>query len=758
MTFARDTRLGSMDEFSRSIRSMNRFGNSIDTIAYFEQEWRCGHTPTLEQAWIQGGRSLHLLSALIKVEIIARFERGERPSVREYLDRFPELKTADEQVISLVYEEFCLLEEGGQAPSVDHFCDQYRTWADSLASQLRYHRLLSQVAMVPSGPRTPSPSYPQPGQFFAGQFLVRRVLGVGGAGRVYLADQPEFERQVALKVSPDLGREHAIQGRLDHDHVMPVWSVFIDESTGLRGICMPFRPGCPLDAAIRQLYESRRRPTLASNLMDVVERQGQEPGPRDGWRDFPRESSLCSGAAWIGLIIARALAHAHGRGVVHRDVKPANIFLAIREGPQLLDFNLAHAPSNAEQAESARSGGTLPYMAPEQLEAFLDPVNWDHVGPAADIYALGLVMVEMLTGQRPDGPNPEIPLPRAIRELLDRRLLPPVSPRSRNPEIPHTLASIVLRCLAPNPADRYSSAETLADDLERFLDDRPVSSAVGVPRSERTLRWFRRHRVAISTLSLVLALTIPLAMTLDAWRKPPAVMDPSVYVTSGNARLDLGFRQRNSKRLQEAAQTFQLAKKDFEQALQIEPDLYTGYAGLAFIQCEVFHNYERSIELQKLALSLATKSGSTVKAEVQADLLKNLAVAITYRARQLGNDETGSPGDQKAVDLGKRAVKELGKARSLENPLKPFKPDLSFRITAEDALVKCFLGDLFLARGSKDEAGRWFHSALIQAESALQKAQLLEKTERERQSANFRNLIPRLRDRIRALGFSLASD
>ncbi|HEU5119209.1 MAG TPA: hypothetical protein VFT74_21645, partial [Isosphaeraceae bacterium] len=315
MTVARETGLGSMRDLSRSVRTTDRFGDSLGAIASFEQDWRCGRTPDLEQAWIRGGRSLNLLSALVKIEIIARFENGQCPTVREYLDRFPELRAADEQVISLLYEEYCLLEEGGQAPPVDHFCEQYRSWADSLASQLRYHRLLSQVAMVPSATKTSPPAYPQPGQSFAGEFLIRRILGVGGAGRVYLADQPNFERQVALKVSPDLGREHAIQGRLDHDHVMPVWSVFTDEATGLRGICMPFRPGCPLDLVIRHLHEAGR-PARASDLLDVLKRESDIKASKEGWRDYPRDAPFSSGVAWIGLMIARALAHAHSRGVV----------------------------------------------------------------------------------------------------------------------------------------------------------------------------------------------------------------------------------------------------------------------------------------------------------------------------------------------------------------------------------------------------------------------------------------------------------
>ncbi len=101
----------------------------------------------------------------------------------------------------------------------------------------------------------------------------------------------------------------------------------------------------------------------------------------DGWNGFPTRGTYSQGAAWIAMVLARALHYAHGRQIHHRDVKPANILLTINHGPQLLDFNLAESPHSADHAQAALRGGTLPYMAPEQIRAFLNPELWSNVGP-----------------------------------------------------------------------------------------------------------------------------------------------------------------------------------------------------------------------------------------------------------------------------------------------------------------------------------------------------------------------------------------
>jgi len=190
----------------------------------------------------------------------------------------------------------------------------------------------------------------------------------------------------------------------------------------------------------------------------------------------------------------------------HRDVKPGNILLTLDHGPQLLDFNLAESPHAVHQAESAMLGGTLPYMAPEQIEAFLNPDLWGKVGARSDIYSLGLVLRELLTGQTPDLPNEKIPPARAMRDLLDRRTRLVTDVRQFNPHIPHALQAIVEHCLCFNPDDRYPDAQVLAEDLERFLTRQPLRVAVNPSRRERIGNWGTRNRARLVGNTIYLTL------------------------------------------------------------------------------------------------------------------------------------------------------------------------------------------------------------------------------------------------------------
>jgi serine/threonine protein kinase len=471
-------------------------------VRALEEDWRRGGAPTVERYWADSHlhetpESLLALAALVKADLRCRYARGESPAIAEYLKRFPELKALHDRVVSLIYEEFCLREEHGERLDPDQFCDRYQPWRDSLASQLRYHRLLSQVVAPASAPTR----FPEIGERFQGYHL-RAELGRGGVARVYLAHEEAVgDREVALKVSRDRGKEPSIQGRLDHAHIMPVLSVTPpDPETGLHGLCMPYRPGLPLNEVIERLAPASR-PRRAWALWDAIiprvmaERKERPSTP--GWQGFPLKGSYAEGVAWVVAVVARALEHAHAHGVLHRDVKPANILLTIRDGPQLLDFNLAHAPHAADRAEAALRGGTLPYMAPEQLEAFLDPQHWDDVGEGADLYALGLLFRELLTGQQPEPPDPSLPLPRAIRDLLDHRLVAPPSLRASNPTIPHALDAIVARCLAYRPADRYPNARALVEDLERFLAHQPLRHAKNPSQREAASNWVRRNRLRL---------------------------------------------------------------------------------------------------------------------------------------------------------------------------------------------------------------------------------------------------------------------
>ena len=290
-------------------------------------------------------------------------------------------------------------------------------------------------------------------------------------------------------------------GRLKHAHIMPVHHVVRDPETGLRGLCMPYLPGRPLDQVLKRMERIPPPSRTAATLLEAA--APEDLADRPEWAGYPRDGSYADGCAWVAAALAEALGHAHALGILHRDVKPANVLLTAAEGPKLLDFNLAHDPHAPERAESALRGGTLPYMAPEQLEAFLDPDRWEEVGPTADLYALGLVLVELLTGARPEAPDPALPLPRSINDQLALRAAGPPPVRDRNPGVPHALEAILRRCLADEPADRYPTADALAADLRRHLDRRPALLAPNPSPRERARFWLRRHRRAPDRLGRI---------------------------------------------------------------------------------------------------------------------------------------------------------------------------------------------------------------------------------------------------------------
>ncbi len=487
-------------------------------LRHFVDEWRSGEPNlALHLAALPSDLAKMALPYMIKADIQSRFARGEPVSVVDYLKRFPSLLDEHERVISLVYEEYCLREEGGDTPDTEAFCDQYAPWKDSLLSQLRYHRVISQVV----GPTGPPPRFPEPGDRFA-EFQIRSVIGRGGAARVYLAEQTDMgDRQVALKVSADRGSEPSILGRLEHSHIIRVLTSARPPESRLLGLCMEYMPGLPLDEVIK-VVNPAACPRSARVLRDALPLEKASLAPSSsaqnstfenaevksqisGWIGFPSRGSYSDGVAWVIKTLAGALAYAHSRNVLHLDVKPANILLTAKGGPQLLDFNLSHDPYTAEHADAALRGGTLPYMAPEQLEAFLDPALWGLVTPAADIYSLGLLASELMTGRQPEAHDPKLPRARAIRGLLDQRRDLQLNLRRDNPSVPQALEAILSRCVAFQPADRYRSANELTEDLGLFLQRRPLKHSVNPSARERASFWLRRNLIAVMvTLGLAI--------------------------------------------------------------------------------------------------------------------------------------------------------------------------------------------------------------------------------------------------------------
>ncbi|MHC5542007.1 hypothetical protein ACYOEI_27620, partial [Singulisphaera rosea] len=279
------------------IRHAADLGPGREAALAFQDAWRFGE-PSLAEHWAAAGPSAPIswLVGLIKVDLRCRHRRGDGVTVQDYIVRFPELRAENDRVLSLIYEEFCILEESGERPEADSFCDRYEPWRDSLASQLDYHHLLSQAAGVQSAP---APKFPLPGEDFE-EFHLESLLGQGKSARVYLArDESLAGRKVALKVSPDSGQEPSILARLDHKHIVPVHSVVFQIKTNLRGLCMPYRPGLPLDQLIFRL-DPEGLPRHASALRDFV---ATTPLPAEsgiaskagGWEGFPAQGTYAEG-------------------------------------------------------------------------------------------------------------------------------------------------------------------------------------------------------------------------------------------------------------------------------------------------------------------------------------------------------------------------------------------------------------------------------------------------------------------------------
>lgn len=420
--------------------------------------------------------SLEDIFDLAKAELRARFACNERPVAGEYLERFEWLQANRDLAVSLIYEEFCLLEEAAEIPDPEEFCERYAPWRDSLEVQLKCHRELSELA---SHVRS-APPLPKSGEYWNG-FRIDSILGRGGTSTVFLAYEDAMGgRPIALKVSRDRGPEPEIIGSLDHPRIMPAYSVCRDAARGLRGLCMPYRSGASLDALFRRVWPLRASHGALAFWDPLPGKHAVGSASsleRPGWLGFPLSGAYDDGVAWIVLMVTQAISHIHSHSIIHCDINLSNVYASVRDGPLLFDFGFARSPS----APAPISGGTLAYMAPEQLRAFLDPQHWSTVGPAADIYALGLILVELLLGILPDAPPPALPIPRAARELLARRLQSDSLVRTTMLHTHPAIGEIVQRCLAPSPDERYAEARDLAQSLEQFLFPRTSSSCSPSP-------------------------------------------------------------------------------------------------------------------------------------------------------------------------------------------------------------------------------------------------------------------------------------
>jgi WD40 repeat protein len=455
----------------------------------FEDAWRSGGRPALEDYLTGSGAERQaLLVELAHADLHYRLKAGEAARVEVYLAQHVELSDDPQVALELIVAEYRQRREREPGLTASDYQRRFPEYAGELAGRLGDAPLAPGTAAGPARPGAAAApdgdSAVEQGGLSGGTIPAAAVvdpeaalpavagyevlgeLGRGGMGVVYKARHVALNRVVALKMILSGGyasqeerqrfrAEAEAVAQLQHPNIVQVYEV--GEYQGHPYFSLEFCPGG----------------SLASRL--------------DGTPWQARE------AARLMETLARATQAAHAKGLVHRDLKPANVLLAEDGTPKVTDFGLAKRLGEAGQTESGAVMGTPSYMAPEQAGG-----QSRQVGPAADVYALGAVLYELLTGRPPF---------RGATSLDTLWLVlntEPVPVRQLQPKVPRDLETVCLKCLEKNVARRYGSAAALAEDLRRFGAGEPVA-ARPTGRLRRAAKWAQRRPAVAALLMLLIA-------------------------------------------------------------------------------------------------------------------------------------------------------------------------------------------------------------------------------------------------------------
>jgi serine/threonine protein kinase len=493
-----------------------------------------------------------------------------------------EAPAVDDPRVVEALEEYLTAAEEGQAPDRRLFLARHADISGALAECLDGLAALHGAGPSPSQALTVSqapdkPADGSPGRPL-GDFRIIRELGRGGMGVVYEAEQLSLGRRVALKVlsfaaaldSRQLQRfknEAQAAAHLHHQHIVPVHAVGCER--GVHYYAMQLIEGQNLAAVVAGL---RRREELALPSASPGAETPATFGARLSTQRSRRAADFFRTVVRLVAQAAEALDYAHGMGVVHRDVKPANLLIDDRGNLWVADFGLASFHAGVSLTQTGDLLGTLRYMSPEQANG--NNVLIDH---RTDIYSLGATLYELLA-LRPifDGADRQ----RLLHQILNEE---PRPPRLLDPAIPPELETIVLKAVSKSPTDRYATAREFADDLHRFLDNQPIR-ARRPSLAQRVRKWGQRHPaavaaavgllllVAVGSLVSTALVSAEQAKTKTAWEKAEAE-EQNARAAQKRAEAEeqkaKAAADSERRRAEQAEQRLKIAREAVEEIIQV---------------------------------------------------------------------------------------------------------------------------------------------------------------------------------------------
>ena len=474
------------------------------------------------------------LVELLRIRMEHAFAEDPTQGLEQCIREFPGLLQKNQLLSELAFEEFRLRQDAGQVVTVDEYKQRWdidtSSWKMSVGANESESSGRSS-AWGSTGKRSVCDITLSAGEAF-GPFRILCLLGRGALAKVYLAQQLDLsQRAVVLKVCAQATLEPQKIALLQHPHIVQIFSVH--EVSGFQVLCMPYagattladllvsHQSSPANGSKLTTPHTRTSQQLVTTLSNrqreiqtLVDNSANAQPVSSAqlnhglswpqrWQSMRYEEIVCE----LMLQLAQGLAHAHHHGIVHSDLKPANVLIGDDGQARLVDFNVAQHHGDARRS---LMGGTLPYMAPEHIRSLRED-RWQ-AGPASDLYSLGVIAFQMLSGSLPFA-TPTSTSTDSLDKCLEDRQNSHFKCRLTAQHASTDVRAIVEKLLAPQLNQRYQSATKLAEDLQRHLQHLPLRFAPNRSLKQRITKWTTRHpRISSATTVITVSAVAMLLM------------------------------------------------------------------------------------------------------------------------------------------------------------------------------------------------------------------------------------------------------